>query len=474
MSMMEVWGLLFNSNADELDKGNKKAEASTKKLEKELAATDRMAEKAHESLRDTLKEVTGMFVAFATFESIREHIMEAAEFSEKMGKLAGAIGVNVEELSAWSDAVKATGGSVEGFQDSIKTLTASFSDFATKGHSRAAPFFKALHIAMVDAHGKARDVLQVLPELADKFQQLSRNESFGMGRKMGFDEHTIMLLQSGRAAVEAMIKRQKELGVVTEEDSEIAEKYNKQYADTAHAFRSIYIAIGTTILPALTSLLKEFEHLAVWTRKHSDFIVGGLMSIATAISYYIIPALVESVLAFSPFLLIGAVIAGIGFAFAALYEDIQAFRHGHKSLIGEMLEKWPIIGKIFHAVGESIQWMINLIKEFFGLISAGIGKLEGVYDKVKSIAGGFGSKIEANITSAQQALNFADTTPLAAVTSTSIANSASSNKSNQVSVGNITINTQATDSDQIAKSFKDSLTQQMRHAINNFDDGVAA
>lgn len=477
-SVIETFFLLFKSNADEVDKANTKAKDSSKKLEEELRSTDRIAEKTHESLKDIISEVTGAFIAFASFESIREHIMETAEFSDHLGELAEALDLNIEDLGAWSDAVSITGGSVDSFQNSLSRLTASIADFATKGRSRVAPFFKELHINMVEmvnGHRKARSALELLPELADKFSKLDKNEAFGMGEKMGLDEGTIILLQKGRTEVEALIKRQKELGSVTKEDSETAHKFNVQYKETAHLFRSIYVTLGTELLPALTWVLKKIEELATWGHKHINFIKGAFIALGAAVLYFVVPALVSAVAAFAPFLFMGAVIAGIIFLFAALYEDIQAFRHGHKSLIGEMLEKWPVVGRTFKWIGEIIKWVISLVKELFHYIGEGIEKLEAFYSKAKSVLHGLGGKIEANIAVGKKALGVADSTPLASQTSNSIlASNATSNRSTLVQTGPITIETNATNSDEIASSFRESLQTQMRQAINNFDDGVAA
>lgn len=477
-SVIETFFLLFKSNADDVDKATQKATDSSKKLEHELSHVDRLAEKTHESLQDLISEVTGAFIAFASFESIREHIMETAEFADHLGELAEALDLNVTELGAWGDAVQITGGSVDSFQDSLARLTASLADFATKGRSRTAPFFKELGIQMAtveNGHRHARSALAILPELADKFSKLDKNEAFGMGEKMGLDHGTIILLQKGRGAVEELIARQKELGAITKEDTETAHKFNVTYKETVHLFRSIYVALGTELLPALTWVLESIQNLATWGHKHINFIKGAFLALGFAVAFFVVPALERAVIAFSPFLLWGAVIAGIIFLFAALYEDVQAFRQGHKSLIGEMLHSWPMVGRILNGIHQTIKLITETVHEFTRRLHESIETVEKAYNKIKAVTTGVGHKIEAHIVAGRKLLGVADTSPLAAQTSTSMMSSAAtSTRNNLVQTGPITIQTQATDSDQIAASFSDSLKTQMRHALNTFDDGVAA
>jgi hypothetical protein len=515
-SLLEQFIVLFDSDADEVKKGADEAKKSTDKLNTELNTTARVSQRLGGSFKNLMAQAGGALLAIMSVGAIVGGIKAAATYADRLDELSKALGVNIEDLSAWGDAVKMTGGTAESFQETAKAMTAAIADFATKGKSRIAPFFKELGISMVDSRGKARNFIDVLPEIADAFQKISKQEAFGLGQKMGLDQGTIMLLQQGRREVDMLIARQKELGVVTKEEGEIAAKYNDQLDDTAHAFRSLFTTIGASVLPAMTSVLKMFERLAVFFRKHSDLIVGALIGIGAAIAYFVTPAIISMLVAFAPFLLIGAAIAGVIAIFALLYEDISAFSKGHKSLIGEMLNRWPIIGKVIEAVRENVKKLwdglkqlgagllediqkgwenllafpdkiksawgkaINGIKsawEFLkNLILDGVDSIVGAFDKIKSF---FGSKNETTINAVntgKQAMTMMSTSPIAAQTSNSILNSSSrnTNKSTTVNVGEITVNTQATNGQEVAGALSGNLQQQLRQATANFDDGVLA
>jgi hypothetical protein len=208
--------------------------------------------------------------------------------------------------------------------------------------------------------------MDILPELADSFEGLTKQESAGLGRKLGLDQGTIMLLQRGRREVEEQIRQQKELGTVTKEAAEIAGKFNDEYDNTAKVFRSIFTAVGSTILPVFTSILTGIRTVGGFLAKHSDFIVGLMIALGAAITIYALPPLVSMavavVTAFAPFLLMGAIIAGVAVAFALLYDDVMNFIEGNDSLIGQILTEFPIIGDI-------INGLIDTVKELWGAVS---------------------------------------------------------------------------------------------------------
>jgi hypothetical protein len=91
------------------------------------------------------------------------------------------------------------------------------------------------------------------------------------------------------------------------------------------------------------------------------------------------------------------------------------------------------------------------------------------------------NKIEGNlnisktIENGKKTLELIGSNPINAQTSNSIINKTSGvNKNTSVNIGDVTIETQASDSEQIAKSFKDNLREQINQTFNNYSDGVVA
>jgi hypothetical protein len=541
-SILETFYVLFESDSAEVKKGAKDAKKSTDDLNKSLKSTDQVSGKVGNEFVRMVSAAGGMLAAAFSVGAIVSATMAAANYADELGDLGDAVGANVSDLDVWGRAVKLSGGTAEGFQGTVKTMTAALADFATKGTSRAAPFFQDLGIKMVDAQGKARNFMDILPEIADSFQGLSKAESFGIGQKMGLDQGTIMLLQQGRREVDIMIAKQKELGAVTKEDAEIASNFNDQWDMTTMAFRSLFTQVGSSILPAMTAVMKVFERVGIFFRKNSDFITGILMALGAAVLYFVVPPLITAgiaaAVAFAPFLLMGAVIAGLAVAFALLYDDVMNFIDGNDSLIGQIVNDYPLLAEIVKALAGVVMWAWDLmagllqflvelfmspetafenlvdnignalvrLEGLFPSLFATIGQLGDVFANVGAYVVSIWDGIIATITSGiefvMNAINkvmsvagkvgsffgMGDTGNIQkgqdqlALASSSPISSQSSNsiatstqsRSTSVSVGTVNVQTQATDADGISKSIGNSLNDQMKQASNSMDDGVLA
>jgi hypothetical protein len=258
--------------------------------------------------------------------------------------------------------------------------------------------------------------------------------------------------------------------------------------DTKHAFRSVWVGVMEYVLPPLTWMLEKFQTVAIFMRKHSDFIVGLMVVIGTAIGVYVIPPLLAMgaavVVAFAPFILAGAIIAALGVAFALLYEDVMTFLDGGDSMLGQILNKWPMIGDIARGIGTALKALFDAgitVAEFFGNMWANPTKafkqfFDFLWGGIKALINaipGLGSVLNA-LGLGQVAIAQSASSPLNSQSSTSITNSSTGGKSTNVQIGKVEVQTQATDAAGISKAIGGSMQAQMRQAAANYDDGVAA
>lgn len=550
MSILDTFFILFESDASKLDKGLQESDKKTKDLEKDLNAADVAGGKLGGTLMGALAGLAGAAVAAMGFSALTGHILEAADAADKLNESSEKFGLSIEDLSVWGDLVKKNGGSAEGFIGSIAGLNRQLAQLEVTGKSRAAPFLKELGIDLDDAANKGKTAMDFLPQLADSFSKLDAGKAQALGARLGLDPATIMTLRAGKAEVAALLEKEKELGVVTKKQGEIADAFGDQMDDTRHAFRSVWLGVSEYVIPPLTWMAAKMQDVAIFFRKHSDFIVGLMIALGTAVAIYAIPPLFlmakAAIVAFAPFILMGIAIAAVATAFALLYDDVMNFIDGNDSLIGQMLDKYPAIGAVVNAVidtvkalGDAIAWvfrtMVDVLQiaaalwnklagavlEFTGLgavieafvagIMAGFGAMgdfvTGIWDAiiskvaaaieifqkavnfVKSIGGAISEglasvkeavgiesdpKVQEAVAKGQQQLAGASATPMAGQTSNSVNNAKSVANTTSVSVGQVTVQTQATDADGISKAIGGTLASQMKQAASNFDDGVAA
>lgn len=511
MSILETFYILFEADASELEKENKKLEKSTEKAEDSLrklrgeidptyAATSRLANQQARldmhfkagrissdeyarsteaisknvkklekdnlglstSFRSVAQSALAALTAMISIGAVVRSIFASANYADKLGEQAEALGISIETLESWSEAVKRAGGSPEGLIQSISSLNERLADLNVKGKGESKEFFDKLGVSIRDTNGKIRTALDLLPDLADAFAGLGNEEALGLGRKLGLDQGTVMLLRRGRDEVEAQIRRQKELGTVTEQDAKAAGEFNDALDDTNQVFRVFFSQVAGDVLPVLTAFLGKIQDIGQWMQDHEGFIYGfligasvilGVILVKTGILVGMLGLLTAPVL-----LAIGAIVA-FGFAFGIISDDFKKFFEGAPSIVGVLVDAFKNVAAKIKAIWSGlIQWISNLWEKIMGPFKAVAGFIKGTNDE--------------DIAAAQKAINNASQNPMAGQTSESMAAGRANNKNTEVNIGEVTVQTQATDANGISAEIGRSLQSEMSQTAANFDDGI--
>ena len=167
--------------AKDTGKAFKKAGDKAKEAGEKAKAGAKEAESGWSSFATGLKDkLLGVTAAFAALYGIQNTFSSYLSTADAMGKFSDSIGQNIEDVHAWSEAVIRSGGSAEGFQGSIKSLSAQLSKMSTTGNSRAG---KILSSVGIDAGGvgNARKSLDVMMDIADVMQKMTKEEAMGFG-----------------------------------------------------------------------------------------------------------------------------------------------------------------------------------------------------------------------------------------------------------------------------------------------------
>jgi hypothetical protein len=545
MAIAESFLYLFQADTSSLIKGEKEAEKQNKKLNAGIKATDQTANKMANGFGTLIATAGGALTALLSFAALSKGISQTSAYVDNLSKTADMYGVNANELAAYQDVIVKSGGSVSGFQSVISSLNGSFNEFITTGNTGILPYMQQLGISMVDADGKARDVLDTLPEIADSFAGMSKAESSGFGKKLGLDDATIRLLQQGRAEVEKQVNSQKKLFSMTKEQSDIFQKFNDTVSDTQTSFRGLFVTLGAEILPVIGSLMNKLQAGINFMLEHKDLMKGIFIGLGVAIMSYAVPAFLALDIVAAPIFLIPALIAGLIVLFGLLYDDIMTFLSGGSSAFGDLL-KWfgltdgaiksikDAILSIGSAISNAFGFAIYFIQEFFRLAVKVAGDVFNAFKPLlnffsvtltKAIEGVFGF-VDSLISNIKKALvfmgvlkedtkeqdkfnemqakkrvaaglpavitptnsdkldksdiyaaaKFQQSSPLNNMSSSSIANSNTSNRqsTNNINIDKIDISTQATNADQISKEINNSLSNQIKKTTATYEDGITA
>lgn len=389
MSILETFFIMFKSDASEVKKGAEEAKKSTASLESSLKNIDKTSERAGQSFLTLARSASSVIGAFASAGLLVGGFRDAINEIKTIGDASRALNVNVETLDAWGHAVQRTGGTAQGFQASLKALSMTMNSTAAVA-------------------------LQSLPVLADSFAKMNDAQAMRYGMDLGLDQSTIYLLQQGRREVEAIIQKQKELGLVTKQDVEITRKYDNALYDLGRVFNEFK---REATLPLLPFLQEGFQYLI----EHKDLIKGALLGISGAAS-----VLTGVLLKFNP--VFAAVTAAV-IAFALAYEDFKKFQEGAPSVIGKAVDA-------FNSTVKGSEVLIKHVAPSF-LSDQTLSSFTDKYAHLPKFLGGQGY----------------------------------GGNTNTVNVGDVTINTNATDGEgvvQAFKNYKDELWQSNSH----FDNGV--
>lgn len=307
--------------------------------------------------------------AFAIQQLFSSFLREA----DALGDLSEAIGVSVKDLDAWGQAAQLSGGSAEGFQGSIRTLSANLAQLATTGGGRAKQFFEALGVKATDAKGKVKPATDVLLDLSDKFEGLSKQEAFGLGQKLGLDQGLITMLQKGRKEVELLVGEMEELSY-SQEDAELAGDFNDNLLKTTKSVKLLAAGFFSWLLPTLTKGFTLLKDGVQYLRKHQAAVVAFFTMISAVIMSKLIPSVIALGKAWLKNPMTWVIAAAV--ALALVLEDLWVYMNGGESALEGLWSKFGDGAKMLEWVKTTGKDLLNLLIEYGPVMAITAGSIK--------------------------------------------------------------------------------------------------
>lgn len=607
MSLLDTFVMVFQADADsairkigELSKENDGLESSTndakKALDKQLKAIEQQADaagksktslvalnsqqdsaiKVEKSLADATENTTealteqqsslgtlvaklaGFAAASFSIGAIINGAFARADNIRAIEQTSEAIGVAIEDVDAFGKAAEAMGGDAQGARDSLTDMAEAMGEALADKESGRAQAFKKLGVSIADTSGKAKDSLTGILNLASAVEGMSKSEAVFKIKELGItDNRTVEMVLKGRKELERMLAVQKEQGVVSKESAENARKLTEAMGSLKNGLASAGNGFIDYIIPAITKVIEWLGKGVAWMRDNKDFVLGFFAAVAAVVLAVYAPAMwaaaSATIAATWPLIAIGAAIAAAAAAFAILYDDVMNFVEGNDSFIGQVSEKYPIVGQVVHglvdafkamwdmliagasqigtfvsnafmqvvdgikyaidfmveaygkiqsfttsvvaafqAMGDGIaavfSFIVEAVKSSLSFVTAGLEKLKagvsgvseffgfGESDGADGQSGSDGKSAPASMSevmnSANQQIASAASAPSNSISSNAISNS-TNKTSNEVNVGQITVQTQATDAQGVAKGVGSELQGQLKDLEHQSSTGVA-
>lgn len=300
----------------------------------------KQAESKVSSFADRIKaSAMAKFGALASVGFVMSQVKNLTAVADDLGKIADRIGADVPKLQSWATASKLAGGSVQAFYGTAERLGSELQRIAVTGKSRLLPFFESMGVATLDATGKARDVFDVLTDVAGAVEGMDRQTSAGILKRLQLDEGTIGLLQMGKKGMQDLIRYERELGVFQKEDTVIAANYNDAMDRLTRTMNMSFLPVMRLFAPVLTEAAKVMTSAFAFIQKHSLAFEIALAGIALVIGALVLPSLWSLFVAImtNPITWIIAAIVGL----ILILEDLYVYAKGGKSQFEDL---WKTLG----------------------------------------------------------------------------------------------------------------------------------
>jgi len=392
---------------------------------------------------DSTTELLGKFVKVTGIATaaVGELLKTSASATDEVTKQARQVNVLVGEYDALLHASEITTGNSQNMAGALKNLSVRASE-AARGMGSGVEAFGMLGVSVTDANGQLKTTDVLLSETADALNNLGdQGQRLELADKLGIKEIDL-LLRDGSEGIKKLTDEAKALGVITEADSKAAEEFKDAQSRMFRALNTVRRMIATGLLPQMQGVIDTFtewlkankeiikQRFQIFVKVLAKVLVGlgkvfgtvldltgrlidSLGGLDNALKLIVITfgAIVGAkiIMTFINFIklmrtagtaallmnakmllipiLIGAAIAALGL----LIEDFITFTKGGDSLIGRLLEKFPMLKTAFEVVGNVIKTTWELLKgfgegvgEFIGALVIGFNNFSETFPAINS------------------------------------------------------------------------------------------
>lgn len=375
--------------------------------------------------RENLMLVVGAAAAAAA--GIGAFVKSVADGIDELGDFAEVEQVSIEALQELGYAAQLNGSSIDAVKGSVSGLNRTIGE-AVLGIGRGAATFEKLGMSAKNADGSIKSVDELLAEVSEKMQGLSRQEAIALAEKLGIDRSLVPLLMKGREELEKFREEARAFGLATEEDAAKAGALNDSFDRMMFMVGAISKSVAVGLMPRMTELL---DGLREWVMSNRDVIkssIAGTLQVITsvvgalwtAISTLVgwlgqavrwlmqfelvtyaaaaalfaliavqvgkglqqlltlIRGMAVGMATFSASaLLVPLAIGAIALAIGLLIDDFMAWKEGGDSVIGDLIAQFPALEGVILTVEQAVRSFFGFLGTLWSLVGPPMGNLLG-------------------------------------------------------------------------------------------------
>ena len=295
---------------------------------------------------------------------------ESAERATSISNIAETINMSVESTQLWDYVLKSVGSSIEEAQGDLSAFQEKIME-AAEGTGEAYEMFSKLGVAVQDENGALRETEPVLMDVIKALQLMgdeTERNAISSTLLGGTGEKLIPLYNDNSQAIEHLMNRKRELGVLTGDEIENLKKVSESMIDYEERTQNAKDTLAKDFAPALVdfndtagSLLQDLAQSA--ERSNLVTFFGSILDTVRALApaFEILGSFIE---VFSG--IIGAFSIALGVVADALRIILELM-----SAIGNLLT--------FDFSGALTNWD-NIMGIFSGNGSATVNAIQGVFN----------------------------------------------------------------------------------------------
>lgn len=514
--LLDVLKFVIEADGGTAESDIGKVDRKADDLEKSLKGVDATSKKTSMSLATMAKAAVGSFLSWQALSGAISAVTGQASQINELGNAADRIGESVENVDAFGRAIESIGGDAGSAIQTMEALSATTTAMLRGLDTESGKTFGFLGVSLKDAAGNVKGTTDLMLELSDAVQGMNTADATFHLNKLGIgDPKTIEAMIRGRSEIERLIGIQKQNGTVTKEQVESSRRFNESMGTLKTAVSAAGQSFVNGMMPYVQAGIDVLTRLVGWVKDNQTLVTGFFIAVGAAVAAYFLPPMITAagavLVAIAPILLMAAAVGAIGVAFALAYEDVMMFLSGGESLIGKVFDKFPAFKDVVFGLVDAFKAVGSAIGEFFsdplqGVIkmidwvkekAAGLlSDLRGAFSWIPGIdvpeveisQNGTDTEVVAAVSppvaarpmsdqavvsqpeavrpmsdqaSAAQQMAAASASPLNSMTSNAISNT-SNTRSAQLTIGEVTVNTQATDAEQVAGALGTELSEQLR------------
>lgn len=269
--MADNWQLkAILSAVDNLSPVLKQVSTVAKNTRKYLSDVASAANKLTSKIGLPLTVLSGVLGGFS-LAAIKNAVVGFGEMGDAVYKGALRTGMGIGQYQRMKYVAEQAGVGVDMLEGAMGKLNLNMGNAAAGKNNNVTALFKQLGINARDANGSLRDGVDVLPQLADAFQQSkSPIEQARMGMLLfgkKWQEIAPMLMQGGAGIAETLERMKRFKGVMSDDDVKGARDWARTMRDLDFVTKGFQMTIAKNLVPIIKPMVESFENWAAVNKK---------------------------------------------------------------------------------------------------------------------------------------------------------------------------------------------------------------